>query len=258
MRSDQEQKRRLETYRLIEAAQQGDEEARARLIRENTGLVSVSARKFSGGSYEYEDLMQIGYLGLLKAIDRFDPKFEVMFSTYAVPMIMGEIKRFLRDDGLVKVSRTLKENGWKIRRETENYRNRWGREPTLEELAEATALSREEIVESLDAGLEVESIDRTYSQEDGSEISLLDRIDSRNAGERVSAGDREKEALLNRVVLEQLLEELPESERKLIIWRYLQEQTQTKVAERMGISQVQVSRMEKRILKTMRERLEGG
>ena len=127
----------------------------------------------------------------------------------------------------------------------------------MEELAEATALSREEIVESLDAGLEVESIDRTYSQEDGSEISLLDRIDSRNAGERVSAGDREKEALLNRVVLEQLLE-LPESERKLIIWRYLQEQTQTKVAERMGISQVQVSRMEKRILKTMRERLEGG
>ena len=90
MRSDQEQKRRLETYRLIEAAQQGDEEARARLIRENTGLVSVSARKFSGGSYEYEDLMQIGYLGLLKAIDRFDPKFEVMFSTYAVPMIMGD------------------------------------------------------------------------------------------------------------------------------------------------------------------------
>ena len=128
----------------------------------------------------------------------------------------------------------------------------------MEELAEATALSREEIVESLDAGLEVESIDRTYSQEDGSEISLLDRIDSRNAGERVSAGDREKEALLNRVVLEQLLEELPEPERKLIIWRYLQEQTQTKVAERMGISQVQVSRMEKRILKTMRERLEGG
>ena len=128
----------------------------------------------------------------------------------------------------------------------------------MEELAEATALSREEIVESLDAGLEVESIDRTYSQEDGSEISLLDRIDSRNAGERVSAGDREKEALLNRVVLEQLLEELPESERKLSIWRYLQEQTQTKVAERMGISQVQVSRMEKRILKTMRERLEGG
>ena len=128
----------------------------------------------------------------------------------------------------------------------------------MEELAEATALSREEIVESLDAGLEVESIDRTYSQEDGSEISLLDRIDSRNAVERVSAGYREKEALLNRVVLEQLLEELPESERKLIIWRYLQEQTQTKVAERMGISQVQVSRMEKRILKTMRERLEGG
>ena len=272
---------------LIDRAHHGDERARAQLVEQNMGLVWSIVRRFSGRGTENEDLFQIGAIGLMKAIDKFDCSFEVRFSTYAVPMIMGEIKRFLRDDGLVKVSRTLKENGWKIRRETENYRNRWGREPTLEELAEATALSREEIVESLDAGLEVESIDRTYSQEDGSEISLLDRIDSRNAGERVSAGDREKEALLNRVVLEQLkqmetdgqvslrglrkdatlfnrvvleqlLEELPESERKLIIWRYLQEQTQTKVAERMGISQVQVSRMEKRILKTMRERLEGG
>ena len=223
---------------LIDRAHHGDERARAQLVEQNMGLVWSIVRRFSGRGTENEDLFQIGAIGLMKAIDKFDCSFEVRFSTYAVPMIMGEIKRFLRDDGLVKVSRTLKENGWKIRRETENYRNRWGREPTLEELAEATALSREEIVESLDA--------------------LLDRIDSRNAGERVSAGDREKEALLNRVVLEQLLEELPESERKLIIWRYLQEQTQTKVAERMGISQVQVSRMEKRILKTMRERLEGG
>ena len=209
---------------LIDRAHHGDERARAQLVEQNMGLVWSIVRRFSGRGTENEDLFQIGAIGLMKAIDKFDCSFEVRFSTYAVPMIMGEIKRFLRDDGLVKVSRTLKENGWKIRRETENYRNRWGREPTLEELAEATALSREEIVESLDAGLEVESIDRTYSQEDGSEISLLDRIDRR----------------------------------KLIIWRYLQEQTQTKVAERMGISQVQVSRMEKRILKTMRERLEGG
>lgn len=206
----------------------------------------ASVRRFSGRGTENEDLFQIGTIGLMKAIDKFDCSFEVRFSTYAVPMIMGEIKRFLRDDGLVKVSRTLKENGWKIRRETENYRESVGEGAYLGGTAEATALSREEIVESLDAGLEVESIVRTYSQEDGSEISLLDRIDSRNAGERVSAGDREKEALLNRVVLEQLLEELPESERKLIIWRYLQEQTQTKVAERMGISQVQVSLQEKR------------
>lgn len=243
---------------LIDRAHHGDERARAQLVEQNMGLVWSIVRRFSGRGTENEDLFQIGAIGLMKAIDKFDCSFEVRFSTYAVPMIMGEIKRFLRDDGLVKVSRTLKENGWKIRRETENFRNQWGREPTLEELAKATALSREEIVESLDAGLEVESIDRTYSQEDGSEISLLDRIDSRNAGERASAGDSEKEALLNRVVLEQLFEELPETERKLITWRYLQEQTQTKVAERMGISQVQVSRMEKRILKSLRERLEGG
>ena len=248
----------MDAMELLKKARAGDRHARDQMVEENVGLVWNIVKRFNGRGYDPEDLFQIGCIGLIKAIDHFNLEFDVKFSTYAVPMIMGEIKRFLRDDGLVKVSRTLKENGWKIRRETENYRNRWGREPTLEELAEATALSREEIVESLDAGLEVESIDRTYSQEDGSEISLLDRIDSRNAGERVSAGDREKEALLNRVVLEQLLEELPESERKLIIWRYLQEQTQTKVAERMGISQVQVSRMEKRILKTMRERLEGG
>lgn len=136
MRSDQEQKRRLETYRLIEAAQQGDEEARARLIRENTGLVSVSARKFSGGSYEYEDLMQIGYLGLLKAIDRFDPKFEVMFSTYAVPMIMGEIRRYLRDDGRIKMSRQLKQDVRLLKAAEETFMHDKGRSPRIGELAE--------------------------------------------------------------------------------------------------------------------------
>ena len=212
----------------------------------------------SGRGTENEDLFQIGAIGLMKAIDKFDCSFEVRFSTYAVPYDHGGDQAFSEGrwsgEGESYIKGKWMEDPAGDRELSESV----GREPTLEELAEATALSREEIVESLDAGLEVESIDRTYSQEDGSEISLLDRIDSRNAGERVSAGDREKEALLNRVVLEQLLEELPESERKLIIWRYLQEQTQTKVAERMGISQVQVSRMEKRILKTMRERLEGG
>jgi RNA polymerase sporulation-specific sigma factor len=194
-------------------------------------------------------------MGLVKAIDKFDTSYEVRFSTYAVPMITGEIKRFLRDDGLVKVSRTLKENNWKIRRAAEEYRQQKGSEATLEELAVLTGLTREEIVQAQESGVEVDSIDRTVLQSDGSEICLLDRIDSQSRKEGQAGTDPEKERLLNKVVLEQLLSELPEMERKLIAMRYLQEKTQVDVAAVLGISQVQVSRLEKRILKGLREKL---
>ena len=185
-------------------------------------------------------------MGLIKAIDKFDPSFEVKFSTYAVPMIAGEIKRFLRDDGIVKVSRTLKENCWKIKRETENFRRQAGREPTLEELSVITELGREDIAQALESSAEVESIYKTIPQKDGSEICLLDRMESQN-----QAGGMQQ--LLNRVVLEQLLMELPDMERRLIIMRYMQDKTQSEVARVLGVSQVQVSRLEKRILKQMRE-----
>ena len=233
---------------LIERAQAGEKEARKVLIEQNLGLVHHIVKRFTGRGIEAEDLFQIGIMGLIKAIDKFDLSYQVKFSTYAVPMIAGEIRRFLRDDGIVKVSRTLKENSWKIRRESDLFRQRKGREPTVNELQECTGMTPEEIVQAMDFSVEVDSIDRTVHQSDGSEISLLDRLQVENT---------RTEELLNRVMLEQLLAELPEKERRLIIMRYLQDRSQTEVARMMGVSQVQVSRLEKKILKQMRERLTG-
>ncbi len=244
-----------ETMVLIEKSHHGDKRARERLVEENMGLVWSIVRRFAGRGTDNEDLFQIGAMGLIKAIDKFDTSFEVKFSTYAVPMITGEIKRFLRDDGMVKVSRTLKENCWKLRRLSEEFRQRKGREPTVEELSRISGLDREEIVQALDLNVEVDSIDRTIRQGDGSELSLLERIDSRIQGDTRHGQDSEKERLLDRLVLEQLLKELSEKERTLIEMRYLQERTQSEVAGVLGVSQVQVSRMEKRILKAMREKL---
>ena len=237
-----------ETMVLIERSHHGDKEAREQLVEENMGLVWSVVKRFAGRGTDMEDLFQIGAMGLLKAIDKFDTAFEVKFSTYAVPMIAGEIKRFLRDDGIVKVSRTLKENCWKIKRETELFRQKTGREPTLEELSVVTELPREDIAMALESSAEVESIYRTIPQKDGSEVCLLDRMESQSQGNGM-------QQLLNRVVLEQLLLELPDMERRLIIMRYMQDKTQTEVAQVLGVSQVQVSRLEKRILRQMREKL---
>lgn len=236
-----------DTMFLIERSHHGDKEAREILVQENTGLVWSIVRRYMGRGTDSEDLFQIGIMGLIKAIDKFDLSYQVKFSTYAVPMIAGK-PRFLRDDGIVKVSRTLKENSWKIRRESDLFRQRKGREPTVNELQECTGMTPEEIVQAMDFSVEVDSIDRTVRQSDGSEISLLDRLQVENT---------RTEELLNRVMLEQLLAELPEKERRLIIMRYLQDRSQTEVARMMGVSQVQVSRLEKKILKQMRERLTG-
>ena len=231
---------------LIEKSHHGDKKARELLVQKNTGLVWSIVRRYIGRGTDSEDLFQIGVMGLIKAIDKFDLSYQVKFSTYAVPMIAGEIRRFLRDDGIVKVSRTLKENNWKVQRESENFRQKKGREPTIGELSDGTGMTPEEIVQAMEFSLEVESIDRGVVQSDGSELSLLDRIPAEN---------EKTEELLNRVLLEQLLQELPEQERKLIIMRYLQERSQMDVARVMGVSQVQVSRMEKKILRRMREML---
>jgi len=237
-----------DTMVLIERSHHGDKKAREQLVEKNMGLVWSIVKRFSGRGTDMEDLFQIGAMGLIKAIDKFDISFDVKFSTYAVPMIAGEIKRFLRDDGIVKVSRTLKENCWKIKRETENFRQQTGREPTLEELSAITALAKEEIAQALESSAEVESIYKTIPQKDGSEVCLLDRMEGQSQGEGM-------QQLLNRVVLEQLLEELPDMERSLIVMRYLQEKTQSEVACVLGVSQVQVSRLEKKILRQMREKL---
>ena len=253
-----------ETAVLIERSQAGDKEARETLIEENLGLVRHIVKRFVGRGYDMEDLFQIGCIGLIKAIDKFDLQYEVRFSTYAVPMIQGEIKRFLRDDGMVKVSRTLKESGWKVKQAAEKLLQEYGREATLLELSEATGLTVEDIVMAMDANVEVESIYKSVYQSDGSEIYLVDQVVGGNgsvsyAGVRQTAseggiwGDTEKDKVLNHMLLDQLLGRLGDKERELIHMRYFQDKTQVEVAKLMGISQVQVSRMEKRILLQLRE-----
>ena len=241
-----------DTKELILRAHNGDKAARDKLVLENIGLVYSVSRRFAGRGYELEDINQIGTIGLIKAIDKFDDSFDVRFSTYAVPMIAGEIKRFLRDDGMLKVSRSLKENGYRIKKASDELVSQNGREATIEELAAATELSVEDVVMALEANTDVESIYRTIYQNDGNEVYLVDKL-SGSSGDTVKdefAGAQEQ--LLNSILLEQLLAELNEMEGKLIMLRYFKEMTQTQVADKLGISQVQVSRLEKKILKKLR------
>lgn len=233
---------------LIEKSQKGDKEAREVLIENNLGLVHAIVKRFVGRGVDAEDLFQIGTIGLMKAIDHFDLSYDVKFSTYAVPLITGEMKRFLRDDGMVKVSRSLKEQAMKIRVLRQKLQGEWNREPTLQELAEQSGMTMEEIVMATEAECKVESIYASVYQNDGSEVALVDMLGKE---------DEEKEALLNHMLLKQLLAELTEKESELIVMRYFQEKTQTEVAKHMGISQVQVSRLEKKILLSMRKRAEG-
>lgn len=241
-----------DTKELILRAHNGDKAARDKLVLENIGLVYSVSRRFAGRGYELEDINQIGTIGLIKAIDKFDDSFDVRFSTYAVPMIAGEIKRFLRDDGMLKVSRSLKENGYRIKKASDELVSQNGREATIEELAAATELSVEDVVMALEANMDVESIYRTIYQNDGNEVYLVDKL-SGSSGDTVKdefAGAQEQ--LLNSILLEQLLAELDELEGKLIMLRYFKEMTQTQVADKLGISQVQVSRLEKKILRKLR------
>ena len=232
-----------ETAVLLTQAQAGDRGAREILVEKNLGLVHHIVKRFLGRGYEAEDLFQIGSIGLMKAIDKFDLTYEVKFSTYAVPMIAGEIKRFLRDEGMVKVSRTLKENGMKIKQAADEVSKELGREATISEISELTGISVEDIVVAMEANAEVESIYKSVYQSDGNEIYMVDRLPS---------GKDDNEKVLNHILLEQLLSELTDEEKRLIALRYFQDKTQVEVARQLGISQVQVSRLEKRILLRMR------
>lgn len=246
---------------LIARSQAGDKEARETLIEKNLGLVHHIVKRFLGRGYDAEDLFQIGSIGLMKAIDKFDLSLGLKFSTYAVPMITGEIKRFLRDDGMVKVSRTIKENGLKVSMARQKLQGILGREPAIQEIAEETGLDREDIVLAMEASIEVESIYSAVYQDDGSEVYLVDKVVRGTGGSVGSSmvgiydsGDKEKEELLNHMLLKQLLDGLEPSERELICMRYFQNKTQMEIASMLGISQVQVSRMEKKILLRMREK----
>lgn len=236
----------MDTLELIKKSREGDKEARDLVVKENVGLVWSIVRRFTNRGHEMEDLFQIGSIGLIKAIDKFDYSYDVKFSTYAVPMITGEIKRFLRDDGMIKVSRSLKETATRIRILREKFNNTFGREPTLEEIGEELAIDKEEIVMALETGAEVESLYKTIYQGDGSPIYLIDKL---------AETKDESENLIDKLALKEVIASLDEKEQEIIRLRYFKDRTQTDIAKELGISQVQVSRMEKRILKIMRERL---
>lgn len=235
-----------ETMRLIEMAHNGDKEARDRLVTDNFGLVWSIVRRFTGRGYDPEDLFQIGSIGLMKAIDKFDLSYDVKFSTYAVPMITGEIKRFLRDDGMIKVSRSIKEMGLKVKNVREELVYRLGREPTVEEIAGEIGVSKEEVAASIEAGAEVSSLYQSVNKNDENSLLLIDKIEEESCAQ---------EDLLNQMVLRDLLCALSGKDREIIIRRYYYNETQSQIADRLGISQVQVSRLEKKILKQMREKL---
>ena len=228
------------TEELIRAAQAGDEGAGEALVNENTGLIWSVARRFLGRGAEMDDLYQLGCLGFLKAVEGFDPDFGTQFSTYAVPKIAGEIRRFLRDDGAVKVSRTLKEQAATIKTARNCLTNALGREPTVGEIARQTGLSPEEIALAETATAATESIQRQTGEEGFSLEDVLTDPDS-------------EERMLERIALNQAIEKLPEREALVIRLRYFHALTQQRVAKVLNVSQVQVSRIEKKALLRLRE-----
>ena len=237
---------------LFARIKQGDLEARETYIKGNLRLVLSVIKRFSGNHENMDDLFQIGCIGLIKSIDNFDPTMNVKFSTYAVPMITGEIRRFLRDDGMVKVSRSLKENGYKISRAKEVLTTELGREPSLLELSAMTELGTEEIVMALDANRGVESIYQPVCGSDGDELLLIDQI-----GDQSDVYEEpEKEAVLNKMVVRQLMDTLDETEQQIIRLRYFENKTQCEVAGILAVTQVQISRNERKILAKLRTKLE--
>jgi len=230
---------------LLKKARAGDREARNSVVVANMGLVWSVVKRFQNRGYDTEDLFQIGCIGLIKAIDNFDTNYDVKFSTYAVPMIIGEIKRFLRDDGIIKVSRSLKELNMKIKVLRDNIIKEEGREPGVNELAEKLGVSAADIASALDASETPESLYSVIKEGDSNPIYLIDKYIEDDRGE--------ERDIIDKIALKQVLGRLGKRERQIIVMRFFQSKTQTQVAEKLGLSQVQISRIEKKILKNIRE-----
>ncbi len=229
----------LEFEELITRAQNGDTGAENFMVENNIGLVRSVVKKFLNRGCEYDDLMQIGSIGLLKAIKKFDLSFNVKFSTYAIPMIMGEIKRFLRDDGIIKVSRNLKEIANKAHIVKDTLEKDFGREPTISEVASELDISKEELVMALDSVHLTQSLYETIHHDEGTPILLIDKIEY---------SEDEEIEIVDKIALKEVLTNLEPRERQIIMLRYFKDKTQCQVAEMLGMSQVQVSRVEKKIL----------
>ena len=228
------------TREKLERARKGEATAREELVRENIGLVKYLVRRFTDRGMEYDDLFQYGCLGLIKAIDRFDPAYPVRFSTYAVPVILGEIRRCLRDEGPIHVSRTLRERAAQIEAYVQECTQRDQYSPSVAQISEALGMDREDVVLAMNSRRRIRSLEEPVNGE--GELCLKDVI----GRETMAAVDK-------RLTLVKLLEDLPPADRELILRRYFKHHTQVKIAREMGTSQVQISRMESRILKRMRE-----
>jgi RNA polymerase sporulation-specific sigma factor len=233
-----------ELKELIIRSQQGDQSAKDLIVNSNLRLVWSVVQRFINRGYEADDLFQIGSIGLIKAIDKFDLSYEVKFSTYAVPMIIGEIQRFIRDDGSVKVSRSLKELAQKVKKSRDHLSKTLSRTPKISEIAESLAVATEEVVFALEANRQPKSIYETVFENDGDPIYLMDQIT-----------DTDEQKWFDKLALAEAIKDLPERERLIIYLRYFKDQTQTEVAGRLGISQVQVSRLEKKILNYIKEQI---
>jgi RNA polymerase sporulation-specific sigma factor len=233
-----------EFLEYIYRAQRGDSVSENFLVENNIGLVRSVVRRFLNRGCEYDDLIQIGSIGLLKAIKKFDSSYNVRFSTYAIPMIIGEIKRFLRDDGIIKVSRSLKEIANRAHITKETLEKDYGREPTISEIASVLEISKEDLVVAMESVQSTGSLYETIHQDDGSPILLIDRI-SCNEGEDIE--------VIDRLALKEVLSALEPKERQIIMLRYFKDMTQCQVAKVLGMSQVQVSRVEKKIIGKLRQ-----
>jgi len=233
---------------LIKKSRQGDKSALDQLIEVNMPLVSAISKKFLNRGYEYEDIFQIGCVGLVKAINNFNMGYDVKFSTYAVPMIMGEIKRFIRDDGIIKVSRSIKTTARKIHYDKEALAKKLNREPTIEELSDFTGINSEDIIFAMESANSMLYLHDTIHQDDGAPVLLIDKL-SENA--------EEDKDLVDKIALKDALADLDAKSRQVIMLRYFKDKTQSQVAKMLGISQVQVSRIEKKVLKAMKEKLSG-
>ena len=240
--NDKETYKDKDTTELILLAKGGDRLAQSMLVENNIGLVWSIVRRFQNRGHETEDLFQIGCIGLIKAISKFDTSYDVRFSTYAVPMIIGEIKRFLRDDGIIKVSRSLKEVSNKVRIVKEILVKELGREPTISELAQRLDIPMDEIVMAIEAGHSPESLFSPINALDSSSLLLIDKLN-------VKCSDDEMD-IIDRIALREVMDTLKPREKQIIILRYFKEKTQVQIARMLGISQVQVSRIEKRYSKT--------
>lgn len=233
---------------LIKKAKGGDNAALEYLTEMNLPLVSSISKKFLNRGYEYDDIFQIGCIGLVKAINNFDESFNVKFSTYAVPMIIGEIKRFLRDDGMIKVSRSVKNTARKLHYDKDALTKVLGREPTLEELSEYSKVDKEDILTALESASSMQYLYDTIHQDEGTPVLLIDKL---------SENYEEDTEVIDKIALKEALGKLDMKSRQIIMLRYFKDKTQIQVAKMMGISQVQVSRIEKKVLKIMKDKLIG-